>query len=48
MILTAHLGDHARDLAEFMGADDLLEKNAPLEKIASRLRAAALAYRTSE
>jgi hypothetical protein len=31
-----------------MGAADLLEKNAPLEKIVSRLRAAALAYRTSE
>ena len=48
VILTAHPGDHARDLAEFMGADDLIEKNAPLEKIASRLRAAALACRTSE
>jgi DNA-binding NarL/FixJ family response regulator len=48
VILTAHPGERARDLAEFMGADDLIEKNAPLEKIASRLRAAALAYRTSE
>jgi hypothetical protein len=28
-----------------MGADDLIEKNAPLEKIESRLRAAALSYR---
>ena len=48
VILTAHPGERARDLAVFMGADDLIEKNAPLEKIASRLRAAALAYRTSE
>jgi DNA-binding NarL/FixJ family response regulator len=48
VILTAYSGGDARDLAEFMGAADLLEKNAPLEKIASRLRAAALAYRTSE
>jgi DNA-binding NarL/FixJ family response regulator len=48
VILTAFPGERARDLAEFMGADDLIEKNAPLEKIASRLRAAALAYRTTE
>ena len=48
VILTAHPGERARDLAVFMGADDLIEKNAPLEKIASRLRAAALAYRTTE
>ena len=48
VILTAHPGERARDLAEFMGAADLLEKNAPLEKIASRLRAAAFTYRTSE
>jgi DNA-binding NarL/FixJ family response regulator len=48
VILTAYSSGDARDLAEFMGAADLVEKNAPLEKIVSRLRAAALAYRTSE
>ena len=48
VILTAYSSGDARDLAEFMGAADLLEKNAPLEKIVSRLRAAALAYRTSD
>jgi DNA-binding NarL/FixJ family response regulator len=30
VILTAHPGERARDLAVFMGADDLIEKNAPL------------------
>jgi DNA-binding NarL/FixJ family response regulator len=48
VILTAYSSGDARDLAEFMGAADLVEKNAPLEKIVSRLRAAALAYRTSD
>ncbi len=48
VILTAHSGGDARDLAEFMGAADFIEKNAPLEKIVSRLRAAAFAYRTSD
>jgi DNA-binding NarL/FixJ family response regulator len=47
VILTAHSGGDARRLAEYMGATDLIEKDAPLEKIVSRLRAAALAYRTS-
>ena len=48
VILTAHPAGDTRDLAEFMGAADLIEKNAPLEKIVSRLRAAAFAYRTSD
>ncbi len=48
VILTAYSGEDARYLAEFIGAADLIEKNAPLEMIVSRLRAAALAYRTSE
>ena len=36
VILTAHSSGDTRDLAEFMGAADLIEKNAPLEKIVSR------------
>ena len=48
VILTAHSTGDTRDLAEFMGAADLIEKTAPLEKIVSRLRAAAFAYRTSD
>jgi DNA-binding NarL/FixJ family response regulator len=47
VILTAYPQEDARDTAEYMGAADLIEKDAPLEEIVDTLRHAALVYRTT-
>jgi len=47
VILTAFSERDSKWAAEFMGAADLLEKDAPLEDLIDTLRQAALAYRTS-
>jgi DNA-binding NarL/FixJ family response regulator len=47
VILTAYPQEDARDTAEYMGAVDLIEKDAPLEEIVDTLRHAALVYRTT-
>jgi DNA-binding NarL/FixJ family response regulator len=47
VILTAFSEHDSRWAAEFMGAANLLEKNAPLEVLVDTLRSAALVYRTS-
>jgi DNA-binding NarL/FixJ family response regulator len=47
VILTAYPQGDARDTAEYMGAADLIEKDAPLEEIVDTLRHAALVYRTT-
>ncbi len=47
VILTAFSERDSKWAAEFMGAADLVEKDAPLEEIVDTLRQAARAYRTS-
>ena len=47
VIITAYPQDGARDTAEYMGATDLLDKDAPLEVIVDTLRHAALVYRST-
>ncbi len=47
VILTAFSERDSKWAAEFMGAADLLEKDAPLEDLVDTLRRAARAYRTS-
>ncbi len=47
VILTAFSERDSKWAAEFMGAANLLEKNAPLEVLVDTLRAAAVVYRTS-
>ena len=47
VILTAFSERDSKWAAEFMGAADLLEKDAPLEELVDTLRQAARAYRAS-
>jgi DNA-binding NarL/FixJ family response regulator len=47
VILTAFSERDSKWAAEFMGAADLLEKDAPLEDLVDTLRQAARTYRTS-
>jgi DNA-binding NarL/FixJ family response regulator len=47
VILTAFSERDTRWAAEFMGAANLLEKDAPLEVLVDTLRSAALVYRAS-
>jgi DNA-binding NarL/FixJ family response regulator len=47
VILTAFSERDSKWAAEFMGAANLLEKDAPLEEIVDTLRRAAIVYRTT-
>lgn len=47
VILTAFSERETKWTAEFMGAANLLDKDAPLEELVETLRAAALVYRTA-